>query len=64
VLTADAQFVEAKTEIEAALELDSESYEVNFAAARWCVATRDHRQAIALFEKAAAEIASDFCLRE
>ena len=60
VLTADAQFAEAKTEIETALELDAESYEVNFAAARWCVATRDHRQAIAFFEKAASEIASDF----
>jgi adenylate cyclase len=60
VLTADAQFAEAKIEIERALALDAESYEVNFAAARWCVATRDHRQAIALFEKAASEIASDF----
>jgi adenylate cyclase len=60
MLTADAQFAEAKTEIETALELDAESYEVNFAAARWCYATRDHRQAIAFFEKAASEIASDF----
>ena len=60
VLTADAQFAEAKTEIETALALDADSYEVNFAAARWCVATRDHRQAIAFFEKAASAIASDF----
>jgi adenylate cyclase len=60
VLTADAQFGEAKSEIETALELDAESYEVNFAAARWCVATRNHRQAIGFFEKAASETASDF----
>jgi adenylate cyclase len=60
VLTAEAQFAEAKTEIETALKLDAESYEVNFAAARWCVATRDHRQAITFFEKAASQIASDF----
>jgi adenylate cyclase len=60
VLTADGQFADAKTEIKTALELDAESYEVNFAAARWCIATRDHRQAIAFFEKAASEIASDF----
>jgi hypothetical protein len=52
VLTADA--------IETALQLDAESYEVNFAAGRWCVATRDHRQAIAFYEKAASEITSDF----
>jgi adenylate cyclase len=60
VLTADAKFDEAKAEIETALELDAESYEVNFAAARWCIATRDHLQAIAFFEKAASEITSDF----
>jgi adenylate cyclase len=60
VLTSDAQFAEAKTEIEMALELDAESYEVNFAAARWCVATRNHRQAISFFEKAASETVSDF----
>jgi adenylate cyclase len=59
-LTADAQFAAAKTEIETALELDAESYEVNFAAARWCVATRNHRQAISFFEKVAAETLSDF----
>jgi adenylate cyclase len=59
-LTADAQLAEAKISIERALELDPESYEVNFAAARLCIATRDHRQAIAFFERAAAEIASDF----
>jgi adenylate cyclase len=60
VLTAEAKFEEARSEIETALELDPESYEVNFAAARWCVATRNHRQAIAFFEKVAAETASDF----
>jgi adenylate cyclase len=60
VLTADARFAEAKAEIEAALELDSESYEVNFAAARWCFATRNHRQAISFFEKAASETDTDF----
>jgi adenylate cyclase len=60
VLTADAQFAEAKTEIETALELDPESYEVNFAAARWCVAMRNHRQAISFFEKAASETVTDF----
>jgi adenylate cyclase len=59
-LTADARFADAKTEIETALELDAESYEVNSAAARWCVATRDHRQAIAFYEKAASETVSDF----
>lgn len=60
VLTAEAQFAEAKTGIETALELDPESYEVNFAAARWCVAMRNHRQAISFFEKAASETVSDF----
>ncbi len=60
VLTADAQFAAAKTGIETALELDAESYEVNFAAARWCVAMRNHRQAILFFEKATSETASDF----
>jgi adenylate cyclase len=59
-LTADARFAEAKTNIEIALELDADSYEVNFAAARLCIATRDHRQAIAFFEKAASEITSDY----
>ena len=60
VLTAEAQFAEAKIEIETALELDAESYEVNFAAARWCHATRNHRQAISFFQKAASETVSDF----
>jgi adenylate cyclase len=60
VLTAEAQFAEAKIEIETALELDAESYEVNFAAGRWCVATRNHRQAITFFEKAASGTVSDF----
>lgn len=60
VLTADAKFAEAKAEIESALELDAESYEVNFAAARWCVATRNHRQAISFFEKATSETVTDF----
>ena len=60
VLTADAQFAAAKTELETALKLDAQSYEVNFAAGRLCIATRDHRQAIAFFEKAASAITSDF----
>lgn len=60
VLTADAKFAEAKAEIESALELDAESYEVNFAAARWCVVTRNHRQAISFFEKATSETVTDF----
>jgi adenylate cyclase len=60
VLTADNKFAEAKSEIESALALDTESYEVNFAAGRWCVVTRDHHGAIAFFEKAAAEMTSDF----
>jgi adenylate cyclase len=59
-LTAEAQFAEAKTEIETALELDAESYEVNSAAGRWCVATRNHGQAITFYEKAASETVSDF----
>jgi len=60
VLTAEARYAESKAEIETALELDAESYEVNFAAARWCVATRNHRQAISFFEKATSETVSDF----
>jgi adenylate cyclase len=59
-LTAEAQFAEAKTEIETALELDTESYEVNSAAGRWCVATRNHGQAVTFYEKAASETVSDF----
>jgi adenylate cyclase len=59
-LTADARFAEAKASIDTALALDPESYEVNFAAARLCIATREHRQAIAFFEKAASEITSDY----
>ena len=60
VLTAEAQFAEAKIEVETALELDLESYEVNITAARWCYAMRDHRQAISFFEKAASETVTDF----
>ena len=59
-LTGHGQFAQAKAEIEKALELDPDSYEVNMAAGRWSVATRNHRQAIDFFEKAAAETASDF----
>jgi adenylate cyclase len=60
VLTGQGQFAEAKTEIEKALELDPDSYEVNMAAGRWSVATRNHRQAIEFYEKAASETVSDF----
>jgi adenylate cyclase len=60
VLTGEAKFAEAKTELETALELDAESYEVNMAAGRWCFATRNHRQAISFFEKSASGTVSDF----
>ena len=60
VLTADGRHEEAKSDIETALELDSESYEVNFAAARWCFTMRNFGQAASFFEKAATSTETDF----
>ena len=60
VLSADARYDEAYGEIEAALRLDPESYEVNHAAATWCYVTRRFREAIPFYEKAAAAMETDF----
>ena len=60
VLSADARYDEAYGEIEAALRLDPESYEVNQAAATWCYVTRRFREAIPFYEKAAAAMETDF----
>jgi adenylate cyclase len=60
VLTAAGRLEEAKGEVETALQLDSESYEVNIAAARWCYAMRNFRQAASLFEKATTDTETEF----
>lgn len=54
VLAAEERYDEARREIDAALALDPESYEVNFVAGRWSIMTRNFREAIGFFEKAAA----------
>ena len=54
VLTSDARLDEAARVAETALRLDPESYEVNYAAARFSIARRDFAMAIAQFEKAAS----------
>jgi adenylate cyclase len=54
VLTAQGKLEAARREVDAALTLDPQSFEVNYVAGRWCVAARRFREAIPLFEKAAA----------
>jgi adenylate cyclase len=56
----NARYDEARAEIEAALRLDPESYEVNYAAARFSYTTRKIPDAIRYFEKAATLMDSDF----
>ena len=54
VLTAQGRLDEARREVDAALALDPESFEVNYIAGRWCLAAHRFREAVPLFEKAAA----------
>jgi TolB-like protein/Flp pilus assembly protein TadD len=60
VLTHDARYDEALAEIEIALRLDPDSYEVNGAAARLNYAMRRIEDAIRYFEKAAALMETDY----
>jgi adenylate cyclase len=59
VLTADARYEDARPEIETALRLDPESFEVNFAAAAWHYATRRFAEALRFFEKMANTLETD-----
>jgi len=56
----NGRYDEAQAEIDAALRLDPESYEVNYAAARLSYATRRMPDAIRFFEKAAGIMETDF----
>ena len=60
VLTADGCPDDAFREIEVALRLDPESYEVNYAAAGWNYASRRFHDAIPFYEKAAGAMETDF----
>ncbi|WP_228445783.1 hypothetical protein [Terricaulis silvestris] len=60
VLAYAARYDEAQREIELALRLDPESYDVNFAAGNFCYQVRRTRDAIAYFEKAADLLETDF----
>jgi len=60
VLTRMGQYDEARREIEIALRQDSESYEVNCAAARYYFATRQFKDAIRHYEKAATLMDTDY----
>ncbi len=60
VLTAESQYDKALVEIEAALRLDPESFEVNTAAARLYFTQRRLVDAIRFYEKAAALMETDF----
>ncbi len=60
VLTRDARYDEAKREIDIALRLDAESYEVNAAAAGLYYNLRRFDQAILHYEKAAAVMENDY----
>jgi adenylate cyclase len=60
VLTRRNRYDEALREIERALRLDSESYEVNDAAAQWHYRQRHFDRAIEYWEKAAALMESDY----
>jgi len=60
VLTRDARYDEAKREIDVALRLDAESYEVNAAAAGLYYNLRRFDQAILHYEKAAAVMENDY----
>lgn len=56
----NGRYDEARIEIDTALKLDPDSYEVNYAAARLSYATRDIPAAVRHFEKAAALMETDF----
>jgi len=60
VLTQNGLFDEALREIEIALRLDPESYEVNFAAGRLYYMLRRFDEAILHFEKAATTVETDY----
>jgi len=60
VLTRDARYDEAKREIDVALRLDAESYEVNAAAAGLYYNLRRFDQAILHYEKAAGVMENDY----
>ena len=60
VLAQNERFDEAVREIELALRLDPESYEVNYAAGRLHYATRQLDKAILHFEKAATIVETDY----
>jgi len=60
VLTRDARFGEARREIDIALRLDPESYEVNSAAAGLCYAERRFGDAIPHYDKAATVMENDY----
>ncbi len=60
VLAQDERFDEAVREIDIALRLDPESYEVNHAAGRLHYQMRDFDKAILHFEKAATTVETDF----
>jgi adenylate cyclase len=59
VLTADARYDEAQGEIETALRLDPESFEVNIAAAAWHYARRRFAEALTFYEKTADSVETD-----
>jgi adenylate cyclase len=60
VLTSEGRYDEALVEIDAALRLDPESFEVNSAAARLYFTQRRLPEAVQYYEKAAALMESDF----
>jgi adenylate cyclase len=60
VMLAEGRHDEARREIEIALRLDPESYEVNSAAGRWNLGMRQFGEAIQFYEKAAGAMETDF----
>ncbi len=60
VLTSEGRYQEALVEIDAALRLDPESFEVNSAAARLYFTQRRLPEAVRYYEKAAALMETDF----
>jgi adenylate cyclase len=60
VLISSGRLDEASAEGRLALQLDPESYEANYAAARSCLAKRDYPGAIVHFEKAASLVETDY----
>jgi adenylate cyclase len=60
ILADDGRYDDARAEHALALRLDPESYEVNTAAARFFIATREYDEAIACLERAASALKADF----